>query len=579
MAASFALILFLHTCRADVGILYEVWHTRAAQAMARQSPQLTTELVLESDGNLTLNDVFRVGPPADIFNVQPEPGFYCLYRARPGQAPPLPDCANVSRTAAAHAATLTAAGFDYVTVDITNWPNVDVGGATDVSVLRPTEVLFEEWAALRAAGTPTPSIAVWPCSPAGSTTWAYLLDTLYNNATFDGLVWRYEGKKAVFVPYTPTCFDAGTVALIEANGGRHDVVVIPMWALFGDGGGGPWLRGVWGFFSPCTDATGDFTTSVAASPPCNQFTTARNNTNGAQLMEATASGGYMLSQCALPFASPGHLRGLTMAKLFEKILALRPPQVFVSSFNEHIGGRQAPASRAKIAFNMGLPSDPQRDAVWVDSYAAEFSRDIEPSVEGGARVLAVAASCVALYKRNATCAQAAPGEACCTRADKEVFANAWSLRRVDGSDFLVTPLRAERDALVAGGAWAEQCSPIPNPTAFCVDGGEPDGRSGPFILYNAPHVDHPRGDGAPFPTAPLFRCYTGAHHFFSRDPACEGATTESIIGYVSLQRGWETLRALRRCLAAAGSAARLHALDLPCDVADPAAPGVLGFVR
>lgn len=545
--------------------------------MLAQPRQLTTELVIESDGNSTLDDVYTVGPASDIFNVRPALGFYCLYRSRPGQPPPLPDCADIPRTAAAHAATLVGAGMDYVAVDVTNWPQADIGGTTDVSVLRPTEVLFEEWAALRAAGTPTPSIAVWPCSPAGGTTWAWLLDTLYNNATFDPLVWRYGGKKAVFVPFTPTCYDAGTVALIEANGGRHDVVVIPMWALFGDGGGGPWLQGVWSFFSPCVDAKGDFTTSIAASPPCNQFTTARNNSAGA-LMEATASGGYMLSQCALPFASPGHLRGLTLAKLFEKILALRPPQVFLSSFNEHIGGRQAPASGARIAFNMGLPSDPQRDAVWVDSYAAEFSRDIEPSVEGGGRVLAVAASCVALYKRGATCAEA-PEEPCCTRADKEIFANAWSLRRSDGSDFLVTPLRGERDALVAGGAWAEQCSPIPNPTAFCVDGREADGRSGPFLLYNVSDVGHPRGDGAPFPTAPLFRCYTGVNHFLSRDPACEGATTESVVGYVSLQRGWETLRALRRCLAAAGSAVRLHALDLPCDVADPAAPGVLGFVR
>jgi hypothetical protein len=574
----FSLLLLAASSLADVGILYEVWHTRAAQAMLAQSPQLTTELVIESDGNFTLDDVYKVPPRSDIYNVRPELGFYCLYRARPGQAPPIPDCANVSATAAAHAATLTSSGIDYVTVDVTNWPNVDVGGSTDISVLRPTEVLFEEWAALRAAGAPTPFISVWPCSPAGSTTWSYLLDTIYNNASYDSLVWRYGGKKALFVPYTQTCYDAATVAAMEANGGKNDVVVVPMWALFGDGGGGPWLQGVWGFFSPCVDAQGDFTTSIAASPTaCNQYATLRNNSGG-QLMEVTASGGYMLSQCALPFASPGHLRGLTMARLFEKILALQPPQVFISSFNEHIGGRQAPASRARVAFNQGLPNDPQRDAVWVDSYAAEFSRDVEPSVEGGGRVLAVLSSCVRLYKRGATCA-GAPLEACCTRADKEVWGNVWSLRRADGGDFLVTALRGERDALVAGGAWAEQCSPIPNPTAFCVNTRDPDGRSGPFMLYNASGVEHPRGDGSPFPTAPLFRCFTGAHHFLSRDPACEGATTESAVGWVSLQRGWETLRALRRCLAAAGSAARLHALDLPCDVPDPAAPGVLGFVR
>ena len=32
---------------------------------------------------------------------------------------------------------------------------------------------------------------------------------------------------------------------------------------------------------------------------------------------------------------------------------------------------------------MGLPNDPQKLAVWVDTYASEFSRDFEPSIEGG----------------------------------------------------------------------------------------------------------------------------------------------------------------------------------------------------
>ena len=547
--------------------------------MARQSPQLTTELVIESAGSLSLDDVYRVGPASDIYNAQPELGYYCLYRARPGQPPPLPDCPNITATATAHAALLTSLSLDYVTVDITNWPMADVGGATDTAVLRPTEVLFEEWTALRAAGTPTPAIALWPCSPHGSTTWQYLVDTLYNNATLSPLVWRIEGRMALFVPYTPSCYDPATVAAMESNGGRNDITVIPMWALFGDGGGGPWAQGVWGFFSPCTDSHGDFTTSIVGAPTaCNQFSTLRNSSSPPAVFELSASGGYMLSQCALPFASPGHLRGLTLARLFEKVLATRPPHLFLSSFNEFIGGRQAPASPARIAFNQGLPGDPQRNAVWVDTYAAEFSRDIEPSVEGGGRVYATAASCIALYQRNATCAEQ-PLEACCTRSDKEVFANAWSLARKDGSDFLVTRAAGERAALVAGGEWAEACSPIPNPTVFCVDGGEADGSAGPFILYNASGVAHPRQDGLHFPTAPLYRCYTGTHHFISRDAACEGAAAEGVLGWVALSPGWETLRALRRCLAAAGSAARKHSLDLPCDVPDPSAAEVLGYVR
>ena len=80
----------------------------------------------------------------------------------------------------------------------------------------------------------------------------------------------------------------------------------------------------------------------------------------------------MASQCALPFASPGHLRGLTLQRLFAQILDAQPPHIFVSSFNEFIGGRQKPAVAANTAINMGLPNDPQKDVVWVDTYGAEF---------------------------------------------------------------------------------------------------------------------------------------------------------------------------------------------------------------
>jgi hypothetical protein len=39
---------------------------------------------------------------------------------------------------------------------------------------------------------------------------------------------------------------------------------------------------------------------------------------------------------------------------------------------------------------MGLPNDPQRNAgVWEDTYAAEFSRDFEPSLEAGDRIYQV----------------------------------------------------------------------------------------------------------------------------------------------------------------------------------------------
>lgn len=570
----------------DAGILYEVWHSRAAHAMAavraKGLPQLTTELVIASQDTaapFSLDDVYR-GAAADIWGAQPALGFYCLWRARAGDPPPSPpmdDCANISATARAHAQMLLEAGVDYVSVDVTNWPSVGApGGETDVWVLRPTQVLFEEWASLRTQGVATPKIAVWPCSPANSTVWRWLLDNIYNNASYADLVYTQDGKQVVFLPKAgPNCYDEAEAALIRANGGRNNVVTIPMWALFG---AEAQREGAWGFFSPCTDANGAYTTSMVGDNvgPCNQDSTYVNGTT--EVTEISASGGYMTSQCALPFASPGHFRGLTIARLFEKVLATSAPHLFLSSFNEMIGGRQAPAYGAKIAINMGLPNDSQRAVVWVDSYAAEFSRDIEPTVEGGNRTWLVAGSCIRLYKAGLTCA-AAPTELCCTRADKEIFGNVWSLARKDGLDNLLTPLLGERNALIAGGTYSEVCNPIASPSAFCVDPSEKDGRNGPFMLYNTSDVaDYV--NGGMIATTPLFRCITAAPaqvHFFSTDAACEGATTESRIGFMAQRPGREMLRALHRCAGPSGTF--FHALDLACDAPDPKAPKPLGYVR
>ena len=113
----------------QAGILYELWHTEAAAAMAQVKSQglpiLTTERVIRADGKTILDDVYPDGPypSGDIYNVEPaELGFYCLYTARDPVAcnktvPPTPyfpppkgvgDCKNVSGVAARHAALLTS---------------------------------------------------------------------------------------------------------------------------------------------------------------------------------------------------------------------------------------------------------------------------------------------------------------------------------------------------------------------------------------------------------------------------------------------------------------------------------------
>ena len=228
----------------------------------------------------------------DIFNVQPaELGFYCLCSKR--EASDTPGAATVAQR---HAELLTSAGFDYVAIDITNWPQVNA--ATDVAVLRPLEVLFDMWLDLRSRGISTPYIAAWCVSPTASygggmqTTWKWLLDHVYNNATRAPLLWsRLPGRPTFFLPANDH-YNASVDALIQRNGGRHNIDTIKMWALNVYNS-----STTWGFFAPCTLSDGSFTTSmVGTSAPCDQFPAM--SPDGSSVVEVSASGGYMVSQCS-----------------------------------------------------------------------------------------------------------------------------------------------------------------------------------------------------------------------------------------------------------------------------------------
>eukprot|EP00658_Telonema_sp_P-2_P078888 TRINITY_DN7498_c0_g1_i4.p1 TRINITY_DN7498_c0_g1~~TRINITY_DN7498_c0_g1_i4.p1 ORF type:complete len:242 (-),score=54.42 TRINITY_DN7498_c0_g1_i4:104-829(-) len=217
----------------------------------------TVEQVIQSNGNLTLDQAIPgpipLGFTPDIYNVQPALGFYCLYKPRPGETPTnaTPVCPNIEQVAKQHAEWLTDAGFDYIAVDISNWPLVGPIGpehfpSTDMTILRPLQVLAEEWLALRARGIKTPSIAAFVTTQCGAVActegkeggtnyamWRWLLDTFYNDPTYSQIVHTLDQRKVMFLPSSivPAYHNASLVDLIEANGGRNDVRVISMWAM------------------------------------------------------------------------------------------------------------------------------------------------------------------------------------------------------------------------------------------------------------------------------------------------------------------------------------------------------------
>ena len=225
-----------------------------AQVKNRNFSQHTTETVLRSNGALTLDDVFPssgAGPysSSEIYNAQPALGFYCLCSKRTINDT-LPTCPSRYTVAEAHAKMLAEAGFDYVAIDITNWPQINA--ATDVAVIRPLENLFDMWLDLRSRGIATPSIVMWCDSPVATypdgqeTTWQHLLTHFYNNATRSPLIWQGSTDdnddddsttttitKKMFMLPDNSNFQQNVSALIQKNGGRNDVSVVKVWALFG----------------------------------------------------------------------------------------------------------------------------------------------------------------------------------------------------------------------------------------------------------------------------------------------------------------------------------------------------------
>ena len=207
-----------------VGIIYETWMSPIAKSIENVSSPLSVEKLLRSsDSTLTLADIRAqsTGPmnpdlleDGFYYHYIPQTGPVCLYRKRPNETEGyFPDCANITHTAMVHAKQLVEAGIHFVIVDATNptsagsmTPPKCVGRSCegDVLQLRPTEVLFEEWHALRAAGVATPDIAVWQHLDDVGTEINIMVERLLLNPKFAELALTDQatGKKVIFTPHS-----------------------------------------------------------------------------------------------------------------------------------------------------------------------------------------------------------------------------------------------------------------------------------------------------------------------------------------------------------------------------------------
>ena len=259
-------------------------------------------------------------------------------------------------------------------------------------------------------------------------------------------------------------------------------------------------------------------------------------------------------------------RRLTLKKTFERAFSMHPDLLLLNEWNEHIAIPSGRDERAMPgdpidpeAFNMGLEGDtidpgddpksvPDGRSPFVDLYAMDYARDMEPTVENGGQVYDVLRSCMRVYRRGGTSSCSDPNERCCNLGENDHYRNVFSLKSV-GGDYLVTASRGEKAALLASGAWSEIQNRYGGSSDFPQGTSSVDKLSGPFIVDTSPGPNR----------VELYRC-RAADHFLSLDRNCEHYGNDGPIGFIAERPEGAYLRPLLRC----AGATHFHALAGSC---------------
>ncbi len=474
-----------------------------------------------------------------------------------------------------------------------------------------------------------PKLAIWGAVPGNSTYHTRMLrlydDSQYDSVLYrhNGKKVFFYVDPSAGDPNEKRYPSAGVLNEIAS----HNILPVPMWTHFGPNGFDGTATHKWDFVSPCfaPGSTTRATTSVASVTSCNQFMS--TNTPMGSVITATPSYNIPGAVASQAFGSSGRLGGLTLKKQFDAVFARRPDYVFISSWNEHGAGPSLSPSRGRavglgdklpavptaqyllaermvkeaagdISALIYFPASPEaasgrsnlqrnfgvsftdyadlnrqypveaarlRYSHYVDDYAAEFSKDLEPTREYGTALYEKAKTLIQLYKSGArSCPATLP--ACRSASDYRPVA---ALRDPAGR-YWYGPVSAKAPLVSAG--YREICAPNAFQSDFCSNPADPYVAQGPFLAYetNLPG------------TQPLTRCRNtnnGAYWFTANSAECginPAYRNDGVIGYVAITKSKEMTRVLNRCYKPGGF--HFIAVDEPCPVGTNG-EGVLGYVH
>ena len=355
------------------GILYDTWHCLA-----------TSRVTTPYDISKALAGSLPWGPiPAFHYWTEPQPGYYCL---DPNLPPAQRQNTNVDLVLKLHARQLHDAGIDFIILDASNNELVDDARArSKISIQEPFAELLKVWNSIPDA----PKVVIFAPLTENGAMFEWLLTQL---AAYRQLQFTFQGKPlALAVDNRHFPVDAAKYQRLSS-----DYTLRKMWGLIREDGD------VWNFISLC--ANDDAFRASQGTAQCNQRVAHR----GSSVEQIPVAAAFQETYMSYEVNAVPKYQGRTFVQQFAVAFAHpEAPIVTINSWNEWIvqrfcldGNGHATAAHCSSA-NDHFPNG---NKVFVDTYDAEYSRDVEPSKEApGDFYYKLMANCIKKYRQGILC--------------------------------------------------------------------------------------------------------------------------------------------------------------------------------
>ena len=351
--------------RTRFGIYYAVWHCSVASGNPAGQPVYDISKILLGQGSW--------GPvPEFHWWGQPAAGYYCL--------------ANNDSVLRQHALLLRNAGIEFIYVDSSNWPYTDNRDNLDsaTAVQAPFNALLREWSLIPNA----PKVVPWAPLTADGDMLQYLLRRM---ADYSNLKFYYEGKPlALVVENDTTAVDPAKFAALSAA-----YTLRKMWAFYPQN-----PTDHWSFMQAC----GPGFRASQGTEACHQNYAERNG----GIEEIPIIGAYQDTYISDKTTAAPRFHGRTFAKQFETLTS-HPgaPIALIYGWNEWIAQRfclNAAGAATSDSTQCLTDQFPDHSRVFVDEYAGEYNKDIEPVAgPSGDYYYRLMKACIEMYRKGSPC--------------------------------------------------------------------------------------------------------------------------------------------------------------------------------